>query len=206
MRPTQILLLACCALSALVGCSSAPPPPAQTFLSDYSRLDPVNERVTRFMSPEIVDYNLFIVDPPVLRPIKDPPVLTPEQRAEIAAYFREAAVGVLEKRGKTVTDQPGVGVARIRLGVTDVRKAKWYLKLHPASKLAGAGLGAATLETEVIDSVTGEQIGASVTRAKGDQFQLDQFSSINDVMDVIDQWAEAVNKTLDDLRDAHEGS
>ncbi len=200
MRSAISLLLALAVAFVLTGCSSTPPPPSQTFLSDYSKLDPVNEKITRYMSPEIENYKSFIVDPPVLRPLKDPPILTPDERAQIADYWRTAAIQVLEENGATTTTQPGVGVARIRLAVTDVRKAKWYLKLHPASKLAGAGLGAATLEAEVIDSVTGEQIVASVTRAKGDQFQFDQFNSINDVQDVIDIWAEDATEALNEIR------
>ena len=58
----------------------------------------------------------------------------------------------------------------------------------------------------MIDSVTGEQIAASITRATGSQFQLDQFSSINDVKDVIDRWAKDAVEALEKLRESRSGS
>ena len=70
--------------------------------------------------------------------------------------------------------------------------------------MTGAGLGGASMEGEVVDSVTGKQLGAVVQSGKGNQFELDTFSELDDVKDVIDSWAEAAGKRLKELRERPE--
>ncbi|MHC4990346.1 MAG: DUF3313 domain-containing protein [Planctomycetota bacterium] len=199
MRPGQspLLLLLGIALGTL-GCASAPPP-RTGFISDYSNLEPVTDKA-RYLSPRLAEYHSFIVDPVQIREIKDPPILSEPERAEIAAYFREALVKVLISDGHTVTDEVGPSTARVRLAITDINKSTWWLNLHPGSKLTGAGAGGASMEGEVIDSVTGEQLAAFVKSGTGNQFELDHFDELDDVKNVIDAWAREAKRRFRELR------
>jgi len=98
--------------------------------------------------------------------------------------------------------QPDVGVARVRVALTEINDTKWYLNLHPATKVTGAGMGGAAMESEIVDSVTGEQLAAVVQARHASQFRLNAFSTISDVKNVIDQWAEAASERLKEIRAA----
>ena len=182
------------------GCAS--PPPRTGFISDYASLERVSDSKALFVSPQLAQYQSFMVDPVQIREVKDPPVLTPEERAEIANYFRDSLVTVLRKNNYMVTNRAGAGTARVRFAITDIKESAWWLNLHPASKLSGVGTGGASMEGEVIDSVSGRQLGAVVKSGTGNQFELDTFSKLDDVKDVIDTWAKEAEKRLRELREA----
>ena len=101
-------------------------------------------------------------------------------------------------RNCTATPPINVRTARVRIALTDVKKSKWYLSLHPVSKLTGSGTGQATMEGELLDSVTGAQIAALVESQRGNQFELDTFSELDDARDAIDQWTIRFLVSLDD--------
>lgn len=186
----------------LAGCAS--PPPTTGFLADYSKLKKVEGGKLRFISPHMPDYKRFIIDPIQIR--VDRGVLNATDRAEVARYAWDAFVKIVRNGGYEVTNTPGVGVARVRIAITDVQLSKWYLNLHPASKMTGAGAGGASMEAEVIDSVTGMQLAAVVQAGKGSQFELDTFSKLDDVKDVIDRWAQAASERLKEMRESRGGS
>ena len=75
------------------------------------------------------------------------------------------------------------------------------ISLSQASKLTGAGTGGASMEGEVVDSVTGKQLAAVVKRGKGSQFTLNVGSTAKDVETVIDQWAKEAEERLRELRE-----
>ena len=186
----------------LIGCA-APPPPRTGFISDYSRLEPDGDNRAIYLAPELKDYRAFIIDPVEVREVKDPPVLTPKERAEVADYLREAAARALQNAGYAQDPGTGTGsarVLRIRLALTDIHRTTWWLNLHPGSKATGAGAGGAAMEAEALDATTGQQLAAAVLSAKGNQFEIDTFSKLDDVKDVIDQWAREAEKRLTELR------
>lgn len=183
---------------ALVGCGGGPPAARTGFLGDYSNLEEVSSTRMRYISPRLVSYTSFMVDAPQAR--FSGGALSPEDRAEALRYFRGAFVGVVRGQGLVVTDRAGVGVARVRLALTDVAGSTWWLKLHPASRLAGAGTGGAAMEGEIIDSVTGEQLAAVVQSGSGNQFNLAAFSTLADVKGAIDGWAAQAADRLAEIR------
>ena len=184
-------------LVAAGGCASTPEPVG--FISDYSRLEKAGQGRLRYISKDLNNYDSFIVDPVQMRTHRDPPVLKPNERAEVTNYFHDAFTKMLGSKGYKVVSVSGPQTARVRIALTDVQKSKWYLNLHPGSKLTGAGLGGASMEGEVIDSVTGDQLAAAIKTGRGNQFELDTFKSLDDVKDVIDKWAKEAGKTLDEL-------
>lgn len=181
------------------GCSSAPAEVRTGFISDYSKLQPVSETRSRYISPELKKYDKFIVDPVQWRTQGDE--ISLEDRAKIVNHFRETFVKVLRDSGYTVVDAPAAGAARIRIAVTNIHTSTWWQKVHPASSLAGAGRGGAACEGEVIDSVTGTQLAAFVVAGVGSQFTFGNYSTTADVNNVIDQWAQDAATRLKELRE-----
>lgn len=190
--------LACIAALFVGGCSSAPAMTESGFLSDYSKLTDVTATRMRFVTPALKDYKAFIVDPVQIR--SQASELSAPDRAEIAVYFRDAFVKVLTDRGYAITSTPGVGTARVRIALTNMQQSTWWMKVHPASSLSGAGRGGASMEGEVIDSVTGKQVAAVVQAGVGSQFTAFNYSTVSDIKSTIDEWAKNAGNRLDDLR------
>jgi hypothetical protein len=188
-------------LSILWGCASKTPPPAG-FISDYSKLEDVKDGHMRYVSPKLKAYTTFMIDPVEIQVKRE--VLDPEKRAEVARYMHDSMENVLREGGYALTDDAGVGVARVCVAITDIQESKWYLNLHPASKLTGAGRGGASMEAEVIDSVTGEQLAAAIRTGKSKQFELNPFANVGDIKAVIDKWAKAAAERLKEMREAQE--
>lgn len=198
---TRIGFVAVCAVwlaSGLVGCSSSPPLRQTGFLSTYDNLRPAGENRMRYISPELRDYTAFIVDPVESR-LEDG-VLSPDDRAAALNYFREAMIRAIRAAGFAVTDDVGPHVARVRLALTGVAKSEWWMKLYPAARFSGAGTGGAAMEGEVIDSMTGRELGAVVQAASGNQFNLANFSTLSDVESAIDKWADNARQRLEEMR------
>lgn len=189
-------LLLCAAM--LSGCATTPGLTHSGFLSDYSRLSAVDRGGMRFQSPNADEYRSFILDPVQVTVSGD--VLNPEERAEAARYFFDQFERAFVDTGFAVTGEPGVGVARVRLALTDVAESTWWKKIHPVSRAAGAGTGGAAMEAEVVDSVTGEQIAAVIQAGKGNQFNLTNFSTLADVKSAIDGWARIAADRLKGLK------
>lgn len=187
------------ALGMISGCATATLAPTG-FLSDYSKLQKVEEGWMRYVSPQLREYKAFMIDPVEIRIKRD--TLDPSKRAEIARYMRDAIARVLRESGCTLVTEAGVGTGRFRVVITDVQESKWYLNIHPATKVTGVGRGGASMEAEVVDSVTGAQLAAAIRRGQGKQFELNPFSTIDDVKAVIDQWAAAAVERLKELREA----
>lgn len=196
LSTVSLLLIA---FLVLQGCSSTAVP-RTGFISDYSKLVKVDSNTVRFISPNLGDYNSFIVDPVQIRTTKSTS-LTRVQRAEAANYFHRKLVEVLRKNGYQVTQHAGVGTVRVRYALTEIQDATWWLNVMPTSKVTGAGVGGASMEGEVIDSITGEQLAAVVRTGKGNQFELDTFDALDDVKDVIDKWVKDAEKRLHEFRE-----
>ncbi|MBI1825115.1 MAG: DUF3313 domain-containing protein [Planctomycetes bacterium] len=185
------------AATLVLGCAAKPPGPTG-FLHDYSRLKKIDDSTMRYISPDLHHYSKFMIDPVEIHVKAD--ALKPEQRAEVAKYMRDAMQKVLTSRKYAVVDAPGAGVARVRIAITNVEDAKWYLNIHPASKVTGAGRAQASMEAEVVDSVAGTQLAATIRAGKGKEFTLNPFSTIDDVKSAIDQWAESAGQRLDEMK------
>jgi hypothetical protein len=183
----------------LTGCASAPPP-RTGFISDYSKLKKIDEGQMRYIAPQLRDYDAYIVAAVEMRAKNEN--IKPEQRAEVAKYMHSALIKVLTDGGYKIAAQPGPKVARLRVAITDIQEAKWYMNVHPGTKLTGAGRAGASMESEVVDSVTGVQLAAAIRSGKGKEFELNPFETINDVKNVIDQWAKSAGDRLKELRES----
>jgi hypothetical protein len=190
--------LAALLFALLTGCSSAPPVRQTGFLTDYSKLEKISPQRMEYYSPRLRDYNSFIVDAVEFR--VPPTKLTPEERSQLAAYYRAKASDALQKLGLSVVSDPAPGVARIGLALTDIAESTWWMKIHPGARIAGAGTGGASMETEIVDSITGEQLAAAVAADAGNQFNLTAFSTVADIESAIDSWTVTAARRWEQLR------
>lgn len=87
-------------------------------------------------------------------------------REKLAAYFiKKLEEGLSENY--TITDQPGPDVLLFRAAVTDILPNKVYLNLHWSTTLIGAGIGGASLEAELVDSLSNERMASYIDARKG---------------------------------------
>lgn len=152
----------------------------------------------RYISPEMKNYDAFIVDPVQSR--LSGKVLSPAERAEALNYFQDAAIKAIRDARFTVTDDVGPNVARISIALTDVAESTWWMKLHPGMRLSGSGTGGAAMEAEIVDSMSGKVLAAVVQSSPGNQFDLTNFSTLADVKTAIDKWAQQFKRRLEEIR------
>ncbi len=178
------------------------PKPTQTgFLDDYSQLSPsphVKGAYTYF-NPEktLGDYSKFIIEP--VRVIMIPSAeerIGHDNLKELAEYFRTQIILELGER-YSVVKNPGPGVARVRVAITDVQAAKRALNIHPGSMISGVGLGGACMEGEVVDSVSGESIAAVIDCQKGRR-GLAGLTRFEQSEHVLHEWAQRFRTRLDE--------
>jgi hypothetical protein len=79
--------------------------------------------------------------------------------------------------------------------LTDVQSATPRLGDNPR---VGAGTGQAAMEAEVLDSVTGEQIGAIMEISRGGSYGLRILEDWSQPKAVMKQWARRFRRYLDD--------
>ena len=154
---------------------------------------------------EDVQYNKFIIDPVVIHFHTGSKAIEERSKGKIKEqdiidlknYMHSAIVEAISDR-YSIAYRPGPGVARVRIAITDLKKANVLMNIHPASKLVGSGLGGASLEAEWLDSQTGKQIAALVESQLGDRLSLDGLSEWGDAKSIMDGWAQRFRKRLDE--------
>ena len=168
------------------------------FLSDYSKLEKVDDNYSRWKDPNwtkgsctrmIVDPIQFNLDPDVEGKF------TEEERREIREYVQVKFTEVLARHVEIVT-QPGPGVCRARIALTDIEKSNALLNIWPATRATGAGRGGAAVEAEVIDTESGKVIGMDTRRATGKFFEGHGLTDLGDIKAAIDLWAKDEDKAM----------
>jgi len=174
------------------GCDSPPPSaelPATGFLSDYSGLESISSTSYRYVNPkyDLGNYAAFIIDPVEVR-LRDSAkanVTSWDDLEKLRAYMRSALVDALIPRYSATDREAGPGVARIRIALTNVEKS------------APFKLGSVSMEAEILDSRTGEQIAALIeSQEKGVPFYgYDPWSGAKAAMD---DWAKRLYNRLEE--------
>jgi len=178
------------------------------FLSDYTRLQKSNESSMQFINTrELSRFSRFIVDPVEMNfspdssasQLQEKGVLSEETVSDLANYMHDSIVKAVETSGNKVVYRPAIDVARIRAAITDLDVTK-MTSLLPSAKVIGAGVGGASLEAEIIDSMTKQQIGAIVESRRGSTIPFDGMGNWDAAKQAMDQWAQRFQKRLEDAK------
>ncbi len=121
--------------------------------------------------------------------------ITPFQRDQLAADLQSEVRENLRLAGKlAVSNSPGPGIGRLRSAVTEIGK-----NISPNGARVGQ-IGGATVEAEVLDSVSGERLGAviiSETVSESDEMAPEKRDQFRDVRIVFSSWAARLLKWLE---------
>ncbi|MBZ0169103.1 hypothetical protein MELA_00942 [Candidatus Methylomirabilis lanthanidiphila] len=194
-------------VAILAGCSGAPKVTRSGFLPDYSQLkpDPAADEAMTWLAPNetLRQYKQFIIDPVVVHfaPNAKGTAIDPVALKELSDYFHAEVVKALTESGryKAIT-VPGPGVARIRVAITDISKTIPIANIHPATKLSGVGLGGAAMEAEMVDSISGERLGAVVDSQSGGRLGIVAgLQTYGHAKQVMDGWVKRFVKRMDHI-------
>lgn len=199
-RWTALVLIA--AVEILTGCDSGGQVKTG-FLSDYSKLQRETDTSLRYVeNGALARYSGFIVDPVQVRfypGAKSADKLTTEQITDLTGYMHAKIVEAIQGAGKKVAYQPAAGIARIRIALTDIEKTS-PINILPQASLMNAGIGGATMEAELVDSMTGKQIGAVMESGKGSRVPFANLGDWTAAKGVMDGWAARFQKRLEENR------
>jgi hypothetical protein len=171
------------------------------FLKNYEQLKPDEavDGALRYVNPKAFTYRQFMIDPVAVHfaPDAKGATIDPEKLTELTTHFRDGLTKALAKNYKVVKSK-GPGVMRIRVAITDVELTIAALNILPTTKITGAGLGGASMEGEVLDSESGERLGAIVETRSGNRFSVGAgLSELGNAKQVIDYWIERFVGNLD---------
>ena len=191
------VLMVSISLIVFIGCSKQKQLKQTGFLSDYSRLQSEDESLRYLDMKKLAQYKQFIVEPVVihLHGMKQGARPDPETRRELANYMNNAIVKAIQDKYMIVS-QPGPGVAKVRVAITDIEQSNPVLNAIP--QLTSAGLGSVSMEAELLDSQTGKQIAALIEAQKGRRLSFSGLKKWGDAKAVMDGWAERFSKRLDE--------
>ncbi len=204
MKKTSMLMIVAVSLMFIqCGCGSKEMS-TTGFLTDYSRLKAVSDTSLRYINKTALGaYSGFIVDKVKVHffsgasaiEAKSEGKITEQELNDLANYFHSAIVKAVSDSGRKVVHQAGPGVARIRVALTDIKETG-ALNVLPQASLLGADVGGAAMEAEVVDSLTGKQIGAVVESRKGSQVPFSNLGDWGTAKGIMDDWAKRLQKNL----------
>ncbi len=203
-RLTHLLIL----FLVIVGFSACSPDPLYKtgFLTDYSKLSPspYEEAVEGTLLYEneensLKNFNKFLLSPVQIRLTKKGRTrgVPWKKLKELAKYTNEHIRAELEKSGYAIVKRSGPGVLHFRGALTDVEPGIPVANIHPVTAIAGVGLGGASMEWELQDSLTGEVIVAVIDSRKGAR-GFDGFTKYGNAENVIDKWCKLMVIRMDE--------
>lgn len=205
MNKTCVLMVvASCIMVVICGCGGVEQSKTG-FLSDYSKLRAASDDSYRYVDERALDkYPSFIVDEVKVHfftgasaiDAKSEGKITQQELKDLTNYFHSAIVKAISGSGRKVVHRAGPGVARLRVALTDIKETG-ALNVLPFASLAGTGVGGAAMEVEVVDSVTGKQIGAVVESRKGSRVPFSNLGDWGTAKGVMDHWANRLKERLE---------
>lgn len=197
----------------------APPPPSGFLGSDYSLLVPPaegsgQEAMLRYINPNVFwsRYNKIMIAPVTFWAADDSKVSAADQQA-LCNYTYTTFVNELGKEFM-LTDQPGPGVMKLSLALTDATSATPVLRsisvvvpqarVLSTIKMAATGtyafVGSAQGAAKINDSVSGELLAAWADKRVGGTSvkNIDVFQW-GDTQNAVNYWADGLGKRLQTL-------
>ena len=199
MKGTSVLMVVAVGLM-LIQCGCGSEGAARTgFLTDYSRLRAESSTSLRYINDRaLAKYSSFIVDRVQAHfhsGSKSKGKLTQQQIGDLTSYMHANIVVAIKNSGNKVAYQPAPGVARIRVALTDIEKTS-AANILPQASLVGIGVGGASMEAEIVDSMTGEQIGAVVESQKGSRIPFSNLGEWTTAKKIMDDWGKRLQQRL----------
>ncbi len=210
----SVAVLSQAGCAAVRGRRSAPDPSG--FLGDYSQLQPREGHEVHdvYINPDAAwkSYDSVQIDSVTLWVNEETQSLKDEERQMLTDLLYKALNDQLTEKFKIV-DRPGPTVIRVRAALTQAKGAKVPLRtlssiipvMFVISTAVGLSadvtstVGTATLEAELLDSVTGERLAAAVDQRAGTKSVLAgsrTFKKWGDVQAACEFWAEGLTRTL----------
>ncbi|MDY8135963.1 DUF3313 domain-containing protein [Aquimarina sp. 2201CG5-10] len=193
-------------LNLLIGCS--PKIHESGFLDDYSKLTKgdANSTMLSYVNPDLKrgKYKKLMIDDIVIsfHPKAKSTKINLEKLQELKEYFKTEIIKNLEPEYELV-DQPGSDVALIQIAITDIRPGKIWTNVFPfmiaVNTATGRGKGGASLELQVVDSVTKEILGQAIDNRKNRGY-IETFSKYGNARAVMSYWAKLLRKRIDHFR------
>ena len=204
----KILLINGIIVSGLAGCAVKQMQMTESgFLSGYTGLEESEEydgmRIYKNPDADILGHYTKVLIAPVQFKL-DPAIkgydLEYADRKKLSDYFHEKLIeGLVENY--EIVDEPGEDVLLLRTAITDILPNKVYLNLHWSTTLYGAGIGGASLEAEMVDSLTNERMLAFIDARKGKKLKYTKgLSKWGHTEEVFGLWATIIIKNLDQLK------
>jgi hypothetical protein len=162
-------------------------------------------------------YDKIILEPASMYSSEDGDLakISKEDRQHLVNYLNAAVQESLKEDYQIVT-QPGPGVLRLRMAITDADAANvpmdtlstiipFTMAASGIKRLATGtplAVGKAGVEAEIVDSQTGTRLAAAVDRRFGEKVtgNFDKFDKYRAVTDSFDYWAERLKVRLAELR------
>jgi len=214
-RPLSTTLIAIAALT----CACATPAPDEApegvgFLGSYDEFEQVPDRpgAMRWLKEgaTLATYDRVLLDPIIVWYTAENDGVDPAELQQLADAFKlefHRALG----EAYPLTLEPGPDVMRLRIAITDVRKATGMRKTMRVLSGPGSGttgytqqhesalidIDAMAIEAEVLDSVSGERLAAVVEGKIAPQQEktTDTWRSINGALR---EWAQLLRAALDE--------
>ncbi|HNJ77261.1 MAG: DUF3313 domain-containing protein [Rhodocyclaceae bacterium] len=225
MNKKYVVSALAAAVIALAGCAGggvsqgdgAAVVPSSGFLSDYSKLRPVDgvDGTYRYIdtTANLRAYTKVMIDPVqvFLTPNPDYKGMQPDAMKRMTDAFRMEFVGALAS-GYQVVNQPGPDVLRVRIAITGVQPTSPALGVtdfipikalfNVARDASGNAPQVAEMSAEVeVLNPAGRVVGAAVSTRKADK-TLPQGESITwaDLQSIAASWGKGMRQNLDRMR------
>jgi len=205
----RMLLINCVVVFSLTGCTIKKMEFTESgFLSGYSGLaeDEELKGMHVYKNPDVNiagQYSKILIAPVEFK--LDPTVkehdMDYEDKMKLSDYFHEKLYDGLINNYE-IAYEPGSGVLLFRTAITDILPNKVYLNLHWSTTLVGGGIGGASLEAELVDSLTGERMLAFVDARKGKKLNYTKgLTKWGHTQEVLGMWADLMVQNLDQLKE-----
>jgi hypothetical protein len=192
------------AIVTVGACAAIDEPEQMTgFLSDYSKLERDTDDRWLYSAANTGTYSKFYIEPvSILFEPREEPAFSPDEIEQLKTYMIVRLTERLtEDDGYEVVSEPGPGVAKFRIGITDVDASIAALNISIYTKITGLGLGGIAAEGEIVDSVTGEQLAAAIRWGGGSRVLRAGLTKLGDAKIVIDRWARDIRERIDAAHD-----
>lgn len=211
------LFLCVLAILASIGCGTTrqprQAPTEQGFLGDYSMLKPGtgDQAGLIYIAPdaEFGSYDAVLLESVTIWHTSDTEKLSAEERQTLTDYLYAAVHRELAKDYRMVSE-PGPKTMRIRIAITEAKGARVVAdtitsivpQLRTLATLGGlatdtrALVGAAAVEAEITDSLSGRRLVAAVDERWGTKAIRGGILEWSDVKEAFDYWADHLRRRL----------